>query len=284
VSVRERLERAERRGRPDAIVFRILFFGCLLFVAFVVLVVFVFREPCGFSPRLLEIDKLRRIVGCVFTGPGERRLPLKDGVFDPYAFVRRGEITRERYDVFRSARSGTGPTDEEIERGDYTNFPWERYRGDGELPGDRIPILWEKEPDKRGGRVVAFADGSAELVAADRFESCWILIERPALRCVVKPVADTGRIPMKDGQFDPYAFVREGLVPASLLRSASGEGPTDEEIARGDYTNFRWERYRGDGTLEGPPFPLLWSKAPDRRGNQLVGYSDGTCGVLPEER
>lgn len=60
----------------------------------------------------------------------------------------------------RSERAGKGPADEEIERGDYANFPWERYRGDREL-GGRFPLLREKRPDKRGGGLVAYSDGSA---------------------------------------------------------------------------------------------------------------------------
>ncbi|HEX5135637.1 MAG TPA: hypothetical protein VFY93_01570 [Planctomycetota bacterium] len=160
LSVREILERAERRGRPGAIAFRILFSAIVLTVAFFVFL-FVSQDGCGRGPLLFETDKLRRIVGCVFKDPAAQ-IPLKDGVFDPYAFVRRGDITRERYDVFRSARSGTGPTDEKIERGDYTNFPWERYRGDGRLEGPPFPLLWERTPDKEGRVLVAFSDGSVE--------------------------------------------------------------------------------------------------------------------------
>jgi hypothetical protein len=199
----------------------------------------------------------------------EPRTPVKDGAFDPYAFVRRGDVAPEQYGIFRSARSGTGPTDEEIERGDYTDFPWERYRGDGRKVGMHL-LLWEKAPDKRGGRVVANADGSAEYLEPEAF----------AIRRVVGHVVQSATIPMRDGQFDPYAFVRDGRIPAALLRSASGAGPTDAEIERGDYTNFPWERYRGDGSLDGPAFALLWSKGPDPEGRQRAGFSDGSCRFL----
>jgi hypothetical protein len=212
---------------------------------------------------LEDINNLRCIVGLAVAEP---QTPMKDGVFDPYAFVRKGDVLREQYGVFHSARSGTGPTDEEIERGDYTNFPWQRHRGDGKRIG-RFPLLWEKEADKKGGRVVGFADGSAEYCRSDSL----------AIHLMVGCVVSTRTIPMKDGQFDPYAFVREGLIPASLLRSASGVGPTDAEMGRGDYANFPWERYRGGGKLEDPPFALLWSKEPDSEGNRRAGFSDGTC-------
>ena len=60
--------------------------------------------------------------------------------------------------------------------------------------------------------------------------------------------------------------MREGLVPAELVRPA-----TDAQIARSNYANFPWERYRGDGKLDGPPFPLL-----REREFGIVGLSDGT--------
>lgn len=232
----------------------------LLFLGFVAMLAWP-REGCGGGPILRDIYNLKGIVGLVITAP---QTPLKDGELDPYAFVRSGDVVREQYGIFRSVRSGTGPTDEEIERGDYTNFPWERYRGDGK-PIGRFPLLWEKEPDKRGGRIVGFADGSAEYCESDSF----------AIHMVVGCVVSTRTIPMKDGQFDPYAFVRDGLIPASLLRSASGAGPTDAEILRGDYTNLPWERYRGDGRLADPPFALLWSKEPGDDGKRRTGFSDG---------
>ncbi|MCK6459782.1 MAG: hypothetical protein L6Q95_07790 [Planctomycetes bacterium] len=97
------------------------------------------------------------------------------------------------------------------------------------------------------------------------------------LRNLVEPVARTGTLPMKDGAFDPYRFVRREHIPAHFVRSErAGMGPTDEEIEDGDYANFGWERYRGEGKLEGPPFPLLWDRKPDDDGRILVAYSDGT--------
>ena len=88
---------------------------------------------------------------------------------------------------------------------------------------------------------------------------------------------------MKDGALDPYVLFRDGVIVGINLRlfrsERSGPGPTDDEVARGDYTNFPWERYRGDGKLEGAPFPLLWEKTPDAEGKVLVGLSDGTVTI-----
>jgi hypothetical protein len=102
-----------------------------------------------------------------------------------------------------------------------------------------------------------------------------------SLRQLAGLVAQSGKLRMKDGALDVYALVRRGDLQGAnlkMLRSnRSGTGPTGEEIERGDYTNFPWERYRGDGRLEGPPFPLLWERKPDDKGMVLVGLSDGTA-------
>jgi len=120
---------------------------------------------------LNDTNRLRQIVAPVFTPSFS--YPMKDGVFDPYEFARRGDIPREKYDLFRSERLGTGPTDEEIERGDYTNFPWERHRGEFDRAPKAPPVLllWEKVPDKHGGRLVALSDGSARYFEAEEFEA-----------------------------------------------------------------------------------------------------------------
>ena len=98
-----------------------------------------------------------------------QRLPMKDGVLDPYDLVRSGKLVREQYHCLRSVRFG-GPTDKEIEGGDYTNFPWERYRGDPSRPlVPRFPLLWGR-PDTKGRRVVGFSDGSVEVVQPERLD------------------------------------------------------------------------------------------------------------------
>ena len=72
------------------------------------------------AERMEDTNNLRQIIGPVVDSG---QLPLKDGAFDPYQLVARGQHFRAGYRILRSKRSGTGPTDEEVERGDYTHFP-----------------------------------------------------------------------------------------------------------------------------------------------------------------
>jgi len=94
------------------------------------------------------------------------KLPLKDGALDVFVLVRSGKVGPEEFYLFRERR-GT-PTDEEIRRGDYTNFPYERYRGSGDLdPVHPVPLLWDKKPDAHGMFVVGLSNGSVKYVDKD---------------------------------------------------------------------------------------------------------------------
>ena len=114
-------------------------------------------------PRQRTEDR-RRLSAIAHLVVTRARLPMKDGAFDPYDFVRRGEIGGGDMGLFRSARYGHGPTEEEAKAGDYTKFPWGRYRGERK-PRDAppYPLLWEKKPDEDGRVVVALSDGSARV-------------------------------------------------------------------------------------------------------------------------
>jgi hypothetical protein len=105
--------------------------------------------------------------------------------------------------------------------------------------------------------------------------------DRRRLASIARLVVTSARLPMKDGAFDPYDFVRTGEIgDTSLFQSARyGRGPTEEEAKAGDYSKFPWERYRGARRLGGPPFPLLWEKDPDLDGRMLVARSDGMVAV-----
>ncbi|MCK6458601.1 MAG: hypothetical protein L6Q95_01745 [Planctomycetes bacterium] len=117
--------------------------------------------------RLVDLTNMRGIaLMCAQRG----LLPMKDGALDPYDLMRAGDLVPEQWKVFQSVRLGIGPTEEEVRRGDYTNFPWARHRGDGQIRGRRFPVLWDKEADEDGFCVVAFSDGSAEVWERDRLE------------------------------------------------------------------------------------------------------------------
>lgn len=119
------------------------------------------RERAAWRPRITDTNNLRQFAGLVLR---HGRVPVKDGVFVPYNFVRTRDIGEESFKLFRSERLDSGPTKDEILDDDYTNFPWERYRGDGQLSGARpFPILWEREPGRDGLTLVALSDGSVDL-------------------------------------------------------------------------------------------------------------------------
>jgi hypothetical protein len=108
--------------------------------------------------RLEDQNNMRQIVGLAAFC---EKLPMKDGAFDPYYFVREGDITGSNIKLFRSGRLENGPTEEEAKDGDYTNFPWQRYRGERRpRSATPHPLLWEKEPDDDGCVLVALSDGT----------------------------------------------------------------------------------------------------------------------------
>ena len=104
--------------------------------------------------------------------------------------------------------------------------------------------------------------------------------DRQSLAAIARLVAASGKVPMKDGVFDPYELVRKGVASVGWFRSARyGRGPTADEVKAGDYSNFPWERCKGPRKLGGAPFPLLWEKEPDADGRMLAVRSDGMVAV-----
>jgi len=118
------------------------------------------RRRARWPRRLEDSNNLRQIAGLA---AASANLPMRDGAFDPYDFVKKGEIAGTNISVLRSQRSGVGPTEEEARADDYTNFPWERYRGE-RRPWDAppFPLLRDKKPDEDGIVLVAFSDGSVQ--------------------------------------------------------------------------------------------------------------------------
>jgi hypothetical protein len=85
------------------------------------------RKRGRHRPRLEDQNNLRNIVGLAVS---VEKLPMKDGAFDPYYLVRNGDIRGSNIKILSSVRFKIGPTEEEATAGDYTKFPWERYRGE----------------------------------------------------------------------------------------------------------------------------------------------------------
>jgi len=123
------------------------------------------------AQRREDTNNLRMLAGLLVARSADGRLQMDRGALDVYALVRSGDLKGEGLKILRSARSGVVPTDAEIERGDYRNFPWERYRGDGKLEGPPFPLLWEKTPDDEGKVLVAFSDSNVRLVERTELEA-----------------------------------------------------------------------------------------------------------------
>ena len=82
-----------------------------------------------------------------------------------------------------------------------------------------------------------------------------------------------------DGRIDVYVFVRTGEIEGEddlqvYANNATGQQPTLAEMLAGDYSNFGYERFRGDVSRDAPGVPLLWDKH-SRRGIRIVGLSGG---------
>ena len=70
------------------------------------------------------MNSMRNLVGLLTI---QSKVPMKDGRVDIYALV--GEIGPENFSIFKSERFGVGPTKEQIEKGDYSEFPYGRFSG-----------------------------------------------------------------------------------------------------------------------------------------------------------
>lgn len=115
--------------------------------------------------RVQKMNHVRQMIAPLVMS--RKPLPMKDGQLDVYALVRSGDIRKDDYVILRRWPEKI-PSDEEIERGDYTRFPYDRYRGTGELEPRPIPLVWDKEPDSEGVFIVGMSDGSTR--SMDRAE------------------------------------------------------------------------------------------------------------------
>jgi hypothetical protein len=117
-------------------------------------------------PPIQDINNLRNLASYLQLS-GSDPLPLApDGRIDVYVFVREGLIEGEDdLQTYGNNATGQQPTLEEMLAGDYSNFGYQRFRGEVSPNENRnIPLLWDKQP-RRGsgglGRVVALTGGRA---------------------------------------------------------------------------------------------------------------------------
>lgn len=113
-----------------------------------------------------DLNSVRNLVGLLFV---QREMPMKDGRVDVYALVRSGDLGEADLSLLRSARFGEGPSKEAIEAGDYSAFPYERFRG--KVERDKVvPLLWDRKPDERGGRVVGLSSGAVKFYEEEQVQ------------------------------------------------------------------------------------------------------------------
>ncbi len=91
---------------------------------------------------------------------GKVVLDAEDRV-DVYLAVRRPDIATH-YLAYWSSRSGTGPSTEEILDGDYSKFPYTRFKGRVTHGEHRVPLLWDRDPQPNGRRLVGFNGGTTK--------------------------------------------------------------------------------------------------------------------------
>ncbi|MFI5401492.1 MAG: hypothetical protein ACHQ1G_00935, partial [Planctomycetota bacterium] len=103
------------------------------------------RKP---AQRLQDTNDLRNIAGLIII---REDVPLApDGRIDIYAILRQEKLGMQAIvDICHSSRAGKGPTWEEIEAGDYRNFPYQRHRGVLDRKSYvRVPVVWDLKPSE----------------------------------------------------------------------------------------------------------------------------------------
>jgi hypothetical protein len=122
------------------------------------------------SPAATDTIHVREVCGLLARAGSVP--PASDGRIDVYAVLKRAGLPRDRIlRLCRSETAGKGPTWEQIEAGDYKDFPYQRHRGpfDPEVRPP-VPILWHRsrlEMRREVGRVVGYSDASATVLFAD---------------------------------------------------------------------------------------------------------------------
>ena len=115
-----------------------------------------------------DLNAMRQIAALMVRSSGD---VAPDGRVDAYGALQL-VVADEKLQIklCHSARSGKGPTIEEIRAGDYTNFPYQRARGKFRATGAEKPVLWDRAPTEMGPRLIVFNNGTAKGVPEADFE------------------------------------------------------------------------------------------------------------------
>ena len=121
------------------------------------------------AAKIADINQTRMLVGYLSRTHKKESPPVAaDGRIDVYAGLL--VTTQAQVDeIYRSERLDLGPTLAEVRAGDYTNFPYQRFKG---VPSRGDPWLWDKRP-VRGQRFIVF--GTSRLQRVDEQDARAIL-------------------------------------------------------------------------------------------------------------
>ena len=113
--------------------------------------------PRGRDRKLVtkDMSRMRKLAGLAAFS----KLTMRDGALDVYHVVASAPADKQ-LELLRSSRTGVGPSPSEIQKGDYTHFPYERFRGAAPpKKGEEVPILWDRVAHSDGTRLVALLTG-----------------------------------------------------------------------------------------------------------------------------
>jgi len=117
--------------------------------------------PDGTDQAAITADRtlMRNLAGLLVIS----QFPMRDGALDVYRVFGKDAPDDRQLELFRSQRTGVGPSRAEVSGGDYTHFPYERFRGDTPPKvGADVPLVWDRVAQLDGTRLVGLANGVAK--------------------------------------------------------------------------------------------------------------------------
>ena len=166
---------AEREARPVFRLLRPFWWVAHAFTGYKIIAswlggAFVVGIACG-GGGLEDINNIRNLVSYLQLAGGDPLRLAPDGRIDVYQFVRSGEIEGEDdLQVYGSEWAGQQPTLEEMLAGDYTNFPYERHRGEVSPKTLGVPLLWDKV-SRHNGHYVGCTQGRCAFMEEAEFRA-----------------------------------------------------------------------------------------------------------------